>query len=491
MNIGRNDPCPCGSGKKYKKCHLGKEPKNFIGSGSYHHTLSGIKFDRSGNKLSLYERNRVLVDGIIDILSFDGKKSWSDIKNKISRDHIKELYKLIAWLWPPDTDISSILPRPENKLRSLYLGFMRPESVLDSVVKYSLYCDQILVMNPFLNPWCIAKNYNPLVHPEKYVGDSIKWILFVLQLAPWIADESVVLIPDPGDFDYQLRMQTWELAKKRSKNFSINDIANDSQLEKYHKEDFKRTWLSTPTDAMKRWIKEYDPKISDSKINQMMQYIEKEKKMDPFFPTNPKETGMFGFHTAQTGGNLEMGFFLSQMTGSYLYTDIDFRWQEILSSANLKSKQQNIWGHITHSFQKLDFKFLNPQRITPEFAKRIRNDGRLESMRNFLRKTWLSVSKSTDNQKIDRENVLNFKDELVEEYNKAEAEWGKIDADLLKWITGEGIGGILATGGMNWQLPALGFSIAAVGNLLQARFKRDRFRKNISLSVFIDLKNQK
>lgn len=23
--IGRNDPCPCGSGKKYKKCHMGKE----------------------------------------------------------------------------------------------------------------------------------------------------------------------------------------------------------------------------------------------------------------------------------------------------------------------------------------------------------------------------------------------------------------------------------------------------------------------------------
>jgi hypothetical protein len=25
MNIGRNDPCPCGSGKKFKKCHLGRE----------------------------------------------------------------------------------------------------------------------------------------------------------------------------------------------------------------------------------------------------------------------------------------------------------------------------------------------------------------------------------------------------------------------------------------------------------------------------------
>lgn len=23
--VGRNDPCPCGSGKKFKKCHLGFE----------------------------------------------------------------------------------------------------------------------------------------------------------------------------------------------------------------------------------------------------------------------------------------------------------------------------------------------------------------------------------------------------------------------------------------------------------------------------------
>jgi len=26
-NIGRNDPCPCGSGKKYKKCHIEKDEK--------------------------------------------------------------------------------------------------------------------------------------------------------------------------------------------------------------------------------------------------------------------------------------------------------------------------------------------------------------------------------------------------------------------------------------------------------------------------------
>ncbi|MEE2788728.1 MAG: SEC-C metal-binding domain-containing protein [Myxococcota bacterium] len=33
MKIGRNDLCPCGSGKKYKHCHLGKELPGF-GDGS-------------------------------------------------------------------------------------------------------------------------------------------------------------------------------------------------------------------------------------------------------------------------------------------------------------------------------------------------------------------------------------------------------------------------------------------------------------------------
>ena len=27
---GRNDPCPCGSGKKYKRCHLGLDARNGV-----------------------------------------------------------------------------------------------------------------------------------------------------------------------------------------------------------------------------------------------------------------------------------------------------------------------------------------------------------------------------------------------------------------------------------------------------------------------------
>ncbi len=31
-DISRNDPCPCGSGKKYKSCHLGREQELAAGS---------------------------------------------------------------------------------------------------------------------------------------------------------------------------------------------------------------------------------------------------------------------------------------------------------------------------------------------------------------------------------------------------------------------------------------------------------------------------
>ena len=32
MKVGRNDPCPCGSGKKFKKCHMGREDELTLGS---------------------------------------------------------------------------------------------------------------------------------------------------------------------------------------------------------------------------------------------------------------------------------------------------------------------------------------------------------------------------------------------------------------------------------------------------------------------------
>lgn len=463
--------------EKYKRCHLGKEIPS---------ARSYLPKEPHFEGTTLYDKNFVLLAGIVDIFKLNEKKDWHDVKSSISRDHVRELYKLIADLWPPNTDIAAIYPKPENKLRSFYVGHMRPESVTKSILRQSLYCDEILVTNPFLNPWTVVDKYNPLVHPEDYVADTLKWLLFFIQLAPWTENNIVTFIPDPGDFDYQLRRATWSMAQERAKNFSLEDIKNDSMLEEYSKNDFKRMWLAVPQEAMRSRLKEHYPEMPEKEVQKMLQHVEKLKDRDPLIPTNPNEKGMQGMHRHESGANLEMAMFISQLTGSYLYTDIQLRMKEIMGAEKNKLFSRNPWTPISQSFQELDFKFLN--NVDPGFALAMRNDGRLNSMRNFLRNTWGDVTQA-DRENI-KEHTLHFSDRLKEEFGKAETEWKKIDADLAKWtLSSSGVGAILQ-GSMDWRIPAMGFVISAVGKLLDARFQRERFRKNVPMSVFVDLKRK-
>jgi hypothetical protein len=60
--IGRNEPCPCGSGKKFKKCHLGREDKIML-EGS-----SEISVEMSARITGLpsvnYGRSREMIDAL-------------------------------------------------------------------------------------------------------------------------------------------------------------------------------------------------------------------------------------------------------------------------------------------------------------------------------------------------------------------------------------------------------------------------------------------
>jgi hypothetical protein len=45
MNVPRNDPCPCGSGKKFKKCCANKMPENPAGLKAGLRMKGGTSFD--------------------------------------------------------------------------------------------------------------------------------------------------------------------------------------------------------------------------------------------------------------------------------------------------------------------------------------------------------------------------------------------------------------------------------------------------------------
>ena len=48
----------------------------------------------------------------------------------------------------------------------------------------------------------------------------------------------------------------------------------------------------------------------------------------------------------------------------------------------------------------------------------------------------------------------------------------------------------LITGGLDWTIPALGFSIAGVGKLLSARYQRREFKTGVPLAVLLDLEKK-
>ena len=128
-------------------------------------------------------------------------------------------------------------------------------------------------------------------------------------------------------------------------------------------------------------------------------------------------------------------------------------------------------------------KFLN--NVDSGFACSLRRDGRLEGMRALLRRLWSTVGGTPD---INRAESLarDFGDELTDEYHKAEAEWAQIDRDLLKQFGATVAGGLVA-GAFSPHIPTLGFAVAGVMELLNARMKRREFRKKIPMSVFVDL----
>jgi hypothetical protein len=108
MSFPRNQPCPCGSGKKYKHCHIGKP-------------------FRPETDVSVQHRSPITLAAAIEIFGFRKGRTWADFKQNISGDQIRQFYEVQAEMWRPGTDWVAIMPPPDSKLRGLYLGDIRPE----------------------------------------------------------------------------------------------------------------------------------------------------------------------------------------------------------------------------------------------------------------------------------------------------------------------------------------------------------------------------
>lgn len=467
--LGRNDPCHCGSNKKYKHCCLSLDERRpaRVNLATSAHTLRG--------------KNLALIEATVDIFGLD--RGWERVKAGMTDARISEFYRFVATLWRPDADPRYTLPAPDSSLRALYLGENEPEMMIENVFRFCLYTDQILLVNPFVNANVIADEFNPVLHPGKWRIQTLRVVYQLTMLAPWIDAGLVVLIPDPGDFDPQLRLKTWDLASARLKGWKPSKTDLDQSIAG---ERARRAFLLAPREYWERKARETNPGISDDQVRKLLDHIEQDRSNDPLLPKETLDRMPNQMMHMNMGANLEMGLYMCQATGAFPYTNVKHRWKEILSARQDLDATAQIWSPLTHAFQQLRFKFMD--NVDSKFACSIRQEGRLEGFRSYLRKLWAAVGGEPDPSKSEA-LARDFGDELTGAFKAAQSEWDAIDRELAKWAT-RTLAGAMAAGVFSPAFAAGGFAVAGLGEIIQAEKKRREFRKKVPMSVFIDLERR-
>jgi hypothetical protein len=298
--------CKCGSGKPFALCCKDLAPEDRMPTDVF----------------SIRERNLMFFRAIENILGLSAGKSWEDVRRELSDEQVKKIHISYAALWPKDTNIADLLPRPDGRVfRALYVGLIDPRTIAASVIGWLRYSDEIFVLNPFTNATLMRPEYSPIESPGLYKEQTIKNVALFEALISFIQDGVVHLIPDPIEFNDTFREGVWAIAKQRRGKVKL-DRADLELSHELGRDDLKRMIARLPDEDLQRQIRDSDPKLSDDKITEVMAYIRKEHAADPLALIQPLATGKDGGQLmVMRGVNFELALFLAQLTGAAIYSD--------------------------------------------------------------------------------------------------------------------------------------------------------------------------
>lgn len=368
-----NDPCGCGCGKKYKYC-CKLLPKNKR---------------RTWKEKSIRERNILLYEGIAQILRLKPEDEWQDLKEKLSDKKIFEIYQLYNFLWPLDTDIYSLLPKPDGISRALYSGFLDPRCNLISSINSLLpYFDEILLHHPFIHPATTVHELNPLIHPYLYRQQILKDLMIFLHFQISVEEGCLNFVPELIPFNLKLAKEMFAMVNNRSKDVIINQQEHE-KLGFIVQEDYL---LALPKHLLKNEIQNKFPHASESELEQITEYNYQKNIIHPFAPA-VDTSGSKLFNCYSMLPNLEMTLFLAQVTGSVVVTDSDFRWRELENLRNQEFEaSSHSWENVTNYINQFEF----VSHIHPEQAHGFRGERHFMKIRNDIREILSEICKNKE-----------------------------------------------------------------------------------------------
>lgn len=228
-NLKAGDPCGCGSGMAFKACckplpvHLRPSWK-----------ARGIR-----------ERNLTLYRAITDILGLEKGRDWLEVRRSVTDDNIRDVHGIYKTLWPIETDILQLLPKPDGRPRAVYTGSLHPAAIMDFALGSALYFGEVLIENPFVHAGHIRPEFNLIDNPHAYHQDFIKTAFLFLTLMPLVETGYVNLSPDPTVFDLHLHGQMLRLARRRSGSMKFA-LDAEPRARELMEQDFRRNLMSIP-----------------------------------------------------------------------------------------------------------------------------------------------------------------------------------------------------------------------------------------------------
>jgi len=330
--LGPHDECPCGSGTTYGDCCRDIEPGDRM----------------PWNVYSIRERNLMFMHAIESILGFDQRKSWEDVRRELSDDQVRRIHEAYASLWPKDTNIADLLPRPDERVaRAVYVGLIDPRTIAASVIGWVQYFDQIFLLNPFLNAAFIRPEYSPIESPGQYKEQTIKNVALLESLIPFIHAGIVHLVPDPMEFNDTFREMVWKTAQERIGN--VRPTAEDLHVAReLGKDDLKRMIGRLPDESLRHQLRLSSPELDGAKLDEAIKYIRTEHARDPLALIQPLKSGKDDGQLQQfRSTNFELALFLAQLTGAAIYTDQKSTTNDLIAAITPASVHQASTGRET------------------------------------------------------------------------------------------------------------------------------------------------
>lgn len=372
--------------------------------------------------VGLKERSSMLRKKCAEIVGLEKGKAWSDVQKEFSAEHVKAIYNWYADLWRPDTDLKRIMAPSPTTFRVLYLGEIDPDILVKNALGSLLYFDQICIVDPFINPWAIKEEMNPIKHPHQYEGDLLKLVYILTLLSPWIETEQIAFVPDPSDFNAKFKWDVLKVAeKKRQRELTPEENQELEQMQERGKEIFFRYIRRLPEEAQRHMLKQSSPELSAEDADAFIKFTLRERARDPIAVDRTfTEKDKKGYLTmVRSGAGFEMSLIICRLLGAVPLTPLNIRMNDYIRA---KRSPADRWKLFCELFNTSKLRFL--YHVDPSLVLSLKECGYLSRFRKYF--TDLA-SRLNSGIPISDGEMAALTTELERTLHHTHSEWDKIE----------------------------------------------------------------